>query len=141
MREVISWPIRVWLLFALLNLSIIISVSVVLSNAMILLFGACLIAATIAFSRTSRLILTVSDHDLSVGGARIESKFIREILALDEIAMKYERGAGLNPRAFLALRFWVRTGVKIILNDPQDPTPYWLVSTRRANDLKAKLTR
>ncbi len=139
MREVINWPIRVWLLFALLNLSVLVAVGVVLSNIALLILGLILAAASIAFSISSRLVLMVSDGCVSVGRAQIEKKYIKEVLILDEAAMAYERGAGLNPRAFLALRFWVKTGLKIMLNDPLDPTPYWLVSTRSAQELKDKL--
>jgi hypothetical protein len=139
MREVINWPLRVWLLFVLLNLSIIVAVGVALSNTVLLILGLTLAAATLALSISSRLTLIVSDGFLSVGRAQIENKYIKEVYILDESAMAYERGAGLNPRAFLALRFWVKTGVKILLNDPLDPTPYWLVSTRRAQELKEKI--
>jgi hypothetical protein len=139
MREVINWPLRVWLLFVLLNLSIIVAVGVALSNTVLLILGLTLATATLALSISSRLTLIVSDGFLSVGRAQIENKYIKEVYILDESAMAYERGAGLNPRAFLALRFWVKTGVKILLNDPLDPTPYWLVSTRRAQELKEKI--
>jgi hypothetical protein len=139
MREVINWPLRVWLLFVLLNLSIIVAVGVALSNTVLLILGLTLAAATLALSISSRLTLIVSDGFLSVGRAQIENKYIKEVYILDESAMAYERGAGLNPRAFLALRFWVKTGVKILLNDPLDPTPYWLISTRRARELKEKI--
>ncbi|MFM1788877.1 MAG: hypothetical protein RLZZ12_226 [Actinomycetota bacterium] len=139
MREVINWPVRVWLLFALLNLSVLVAVGVALSNTALLILGLTLATASIAFSKSSRLVLILSDGLLSVGRAQIEIKYVKDVLVLDESAMAYERGAGLNPRAFLALRFWVKTGVKIALNDPLDPTPYWLVSTRRAQELKEKI--
>ena len=139
MREVINWPLRVWFLFALLNLSIIVAVGVALSNTALLILGLTLATVTLALSISSRLVLIVSDGLLSVGRAQIENKYIKEVHILDETAMAYERGVGLNPRAFLALRFWVKAGAKILLNDPSDPTPYWLVSTRRAQELKEKI--
>jgi hypothetical protein len=40
----------------------------------------------------------------------------------------------------MALRFWVSTGVKIEINDPLDPTPYWLVSAKRAPALAEALS-
>ena len=53
--------------------------------------------------------------------------------------MKHERGPGLNPRAFLAIRFWIKGGIKVTLNDARDPTPYWLVSTKKAEEIKSAL--
>ncbi|MGW9267500.1 DUF3093 family protein, partial [Gordonia terrae] len=39
----------------------------------------------------------------------------------------------------LVHRSWVKTMVLIVLDDPDDPTPYWLVSTRRPAELLAAL--
>ena len=139
MREVIKWPIRVWLLFLSLILAVALSVGVVLSDISLIIFTSSLLAITVLFSRNSRLIISASRELLIVGGARIEKKFIREIIPLDEVNMKYERGAGINPRAFLAIRFWVKGGMKVILDDARDPTPYWLVSTKRADEIKTQL--
>jgi len=53
--------------------------------------------------------------------------------------MALTRGRNIDPRSWMALRFWVSTGVKIVIADPQDPTPYWLVSTKKATALAAAL--
>jgi len=55
--------------------------------------------------------------------------------------MSRMRTRDANPRAYLALRFWVKTGVKIELADPADPTPYWLISTKKGRELKENITR
>lgn len=44
-----------------------------------------------------------------------------------------------DARAFLVLRAYCRGAVRIWLRDPDDPAPYWLVSTRRPQRLKASL--
>ena len=139
MREVIKWPIRVWLLFLSLILAVVLSVGVVLSDVALIIFTSTLLGITTLFSWKSRLIISTSGELLVVGRARIERKFIREIIPLNEAEMRHERGAGINPRAFLAIRFWVKGGMKIVLKDPRDPTPYWLVSTYRAREVKTQL--
>lgn len=136
MREVINWSIRVWLLFIFLNASIIIAVGVALSDLALAILAFALMALTLFFSFTSRLRLIASNKSLIVGKAEIESRYIKELVPITEEEMKHERGAGLDPRAYLAIRFWVKGGMKVILNDPRDPTPYWLVSSRRASEFK-----
>ena len=44
-----------------------------------------------------------------------------------------------DPAAFNGTRFWVSTGVKVEINDKKDPTPYWLISSRKAKLLASKL--
>ena len=46
-----------------------------------------------------------------------------------------------DARAYLLLRPYRKKAVKVSLSDPADPTPYWLVSTRRPDALAAALTR
>ena len=41
--------------------------------------------------------------------------------------------------AFVAIRPWIGPGVQIILDDPDDPTPYWVVSTRHPRRLMAAM--
>ena len=41
------------------------------------------------------------------------------------------------PAPFLVTHSWVRTMVLPVLDDPDDPTPYWLVSTRKPEALLA----
>ena len=53
--------------------------------------------------------------------------------------LRQELGPRLDARAYVCLRAWARTGVHVVLEDPQDPTPYWLVSTRRPQDLAQAL--
>jgi hypothetical protein len=139
MREVINWSIRVWLLFIFLNGAILISLGVALSDSALALLALVLLILTLYFSHTSRLRLIASTQFLSVGKAEIELRFIKEVIPLNESEMKYERGSGLNPSAYLALRFWVKGGMKVLLDDPRDPTPYWLVSSRRADEFKKYL--
>ena len=55
--------------------------------------------------------------------------------ALDAEQLRTALGPELDVRAYLCVRGWVRTGVRVTVNDPDDPTPYWLVSTRRPERL------
>ena len=90
-------------------------------------------------SQNTPLEIAVDETYLRVGKAKIEREFISEVQVLDSEEMRQVRGPLADATAYLALRFWVPTGVKITISDPGDPTPYWLVSTKRANELKRAL--
>ncbi|MFN9952425.1 MAG: DUF3093 family protein, partial [bacterium] len=72
----------------------------------------------------SRLVITATQEELRVGRAKIECKYIDSVEILDQEAIKFERGPGIEPRAFLAIRFWVQFGVKLKINDSRETTPY-----------------
>jgi hypothetical protein len=76
-------------------------------------------------------VVEVSDGVLRAGSARVPVTLLGPAEALDVAAMRHELGPGLDGRAYVCLRAWARTGVRVALDDPADPTPYWLVSTRR----------
>jgi hypothetical protein len=51
------------------------------------------------------------------------------------------RGRDADPAAFLALRFWQPHGVRIDIKDDRDPTPYWLVSSKKSQELAQRLKK
>jgi len=83
-------------------------------------------------SLSTPLRIEVSNKKVCVGRAEIEREFITAVHDLDSRQMALTRGRDADPRCWMALRFWVGTGVKIEISDPKDPTPYWLVSTKKA---------
>ncbi|KZE19090.1 MULTISPECIES: DUF3093 domain-containing protein [Brevibacterium] len=89
--------------------------------------------------RSLTVTIIVTDQRLYVGEAHIERIFISRAEALDETATGTARGVGLDARAFLVTRPWVKTAVRVDIDDAADPTPYWLVSTRRPRELAAAL--
>lgn len=84
-------------------------------------------------------VVAIADGNLRAGRARIPVAVLGDAVALDAPAMRAELGPRLDTRAFVCLRAWARTGVLVRLDDPTDPTPYWLVSTRRPARLLAAL--
>ena len=82
----------------------------------------------------------IEGNYLYVNSAKIELKFINSATALTREEFKKLTGAQADPAAFLATNFWTNTGVKVELKDKNDPTPYWLISTKRAVELAKKLS-
>lgn len=84
-------------------------------------------------------IVEVRDGRLRAGRAEIDLAHTGEAVAAEDAAARAERGTGLDARAFLVIRGWVQPIVRIPIVDPADPTPYWLVSSRRPKELAAAI--
>ncbi|MDT5038717.1 MAG: hypothetical protein QOE03_3902, partial [Micromonosporaceae bacterium] len=48
-------------------------------------------------------------------------------------------GRSAHPYAFVVQRPWINGAVQVHLDDADDPTPYWVVSSRRPAALAAAL--
>ena len=133
------WPIWLWCFLLFLAASLSLAVEAALGNRFAwITFLTQLLLLAWASLRTP-LDISLDDHQLRVGSATIERRFLKEVVALSANEMALTRGRNIDPRSWMALRFWVSTGVKIVIADPQDPTPYWLVSTKKATALAAAL--
>jgi hypothetical protein len=77
---------------------------------------------------------------LHVDDARLPMSAVAEVQVLEPVAYSDALGVALHPLAFVVQRPWIGRGVRVVLDDPEDPTPYWIVSSRRPDRLKAALT-
>ncbi|GEL93778.1 DUF3093 domain-containing protein [Cellulomonas composti] len=82
----------------------------------------------------------VAQGELFAAEAHIPLDLLVGPRALAPEDVRTELGPALDARAYLCQRGWVRTAVRVELDDPADPTPYWIVSTRRPDELVAALT-
>jgi len=73
------------------------------------------------------------------GRARIERRHLEGAMALDAEETRRLAGRDADARAYLLLRPYLPRAVRVDLADPDDPTPYWLVSTRHPEALAASL--
>jgi hypothetical protein len=58
-------------------------------------------------------------------------RFVAGVTVLGVAERRVLLGVGARPHAFVVQRPWVRGAVQVHLDDPADPTPYWVVSSRR----------
>lgn len=84
-------------------------------------------------------LVQVERGTLRAGTARIPVRLLAQPRTLDREELRVELGPALDARAYACLRTWIGTAVRVEVRDPQDPTPYWIVSTRRPHDLVAAL--
>jgi hypothetical protein len=81
----------------------------------------------------------VRDGWFQAGRARIEAEHVGTVAALDADQTRLVSGRDADARAYLLLRPYVKRSVRVPVEDPQDPAPYWLVSTRHPDRLVAAL--
>lgn len=92
-----------------------------------------------ALAALSRGHVRLADGVLHVPGARIPVQVLGGITPLDREATRQVRGPLAEPLAFVVTRPWLAQSVRLQLEDPEDDTPYWLVGTRRPQELAAAL--
>ncbi len=136
-RERLAAPFIWWVLAVLLALSCGVAVGFYLGLALGLTVGLVALAAATVVLVSANTVLEVDDRRLRVGRAMIELEYVSGCHALDEAATTERSGARADARAYLVLRPYVRTAVEITVDDPADPVPYWLVSSRRPQRLAA----
>ena len=134
-REVIRMPLWLLALIYFFFLSFVLSVWAALGNSSALISFLVLSALLVLIAIRTRLIIQVTQSELMVGPAHIELKYIGEVSELDSAAMRNLRSRDANPMAYLGIRFWSSTGVKVELIDKRDETPYWLITSNKANQL------
>lgn len=72
----------------------------------------------------------VTQTEFIAGKARLPIEIVGEVTGSSGDEARQERGPRLDARAWLMIRGWIDPVVRIQVMDPNDPTPYWVVSTR-----------
>jgi hypothetical protein len=85
--------------------------------------------------------VAVTGTHLEVDGARLPVTSIASVEDVDAGRIRELRGPGSDARLFVALRPWsCSTGVLVLLDDPDDPHPAWLFSSRHPARVVAAIT-
>jgi hypothetical protein len=83
--------------------------------------------------------IKVDRGQLTAGRARIGADHLGDAVPLDADATRRLAGPEADARAFLLLRPYLKRAVRVEITDPADPAPYWLLCTRRPDELAAAL--
>ncbi|MER5429020.1 DUF3093 domain-containing protein [Streptomyces sp. NPDC002588] len=102
------------------------------------LVGGTAAAAVVASSYGSVRIRVVGDA-LIAGEAKIPVTALGEAEVLDPEEARAWRTYKADTRAFLLLRAYIPTALKVPVTDPDDPTPYLYLSTREPERLAQAL--
>lgn len=82
-----------------------------------------------------RARVEIRDDELRVRGAHLPLRYVSGVVGLDARTLRRVVGREGDPSAYVCIRPWVGPGVQFWLDDPDDPTPYWVVSSRHPEDL------
>lgn len=103
----------------------------------------CAVAAVGVLLWLSRVEVAVrgtgSDIELWAGEAHLPASVISRSAVVPRSAKSAALGRQLDPAAFVLHRNWVGPMALVVLDDPDDPTPYWMVSSRHPERVLAAL--
>jgi hypothetical protein len=138
-REVIRPPLWLMAFVAIMLFSVVVAVWAAFTNSAAQWTAVGMALLLIYFYRANIHVIEVRDGWLSIDRAHIEVKYIDSVDVLPKMEFLRARSRDFDPAAYPALIYWISEGVRITINDVRDKTPYWLVSTKRGNDLSALL--
>jgi hypothetical protein len=139
-RERLGVPLRWWVQGTMLVVSLWLACIVAVPEPVawsVAAVAMTLLVAGLAFYGSARL--EVADGWFRAGRARIAGEFLGAAEALDAEQTRRVAGREADARAFLVLRPYLKRAVRVEITDPADPTPYWLVSSRRPDALATAL--
>jgi hypothetical protein len=82
-----------------------------------------------------RVRVRVTDDELQVGDATLPLRQVGRIEVVAPADKQVALGPELDPAAYLVHRAWVGPVVRVEVTDPASPTPYWIFSVRRPDEL------
>lgn len=93
-----------------------------------------IIAVWVLLSMSGTVLAVEEDEQgtrwLITGQANLPHDVVSRSLAVPATAKRNAMGRQLDPAAFVVSHGWVPEMVMLVLDDPEDPTPYWLVGSR-----------
>ena len=139
--ETLHVPLRWWAVATMFHASTLLAFLVALpATTAYLMAGGLALLNVLTFLGYGGARVTVSEGTLRAGRATIPVEYLAAPEVLDPDATRRVVGREADARAYLLLRPYVRHSVRVGVTDPEDPTPYWVVSTRHPRRLAAALS-
>ncbi len=138
--ESLRVPLRWWAVATMFLASLLLAFLVALPPGLSFLFAGLFTTLTVAvFVGYGRAHIVVAEGTLQAGRAKIPVSLLSDPVALDAARTRQVAGVEADARAYLLLRPYISRSVQVRVEDPADPTPYWLLSTRHPRTLAAVL--
>lgn len=139
--EKLTVPIRWWVQATMFLATI--WIAFIVSTPSWVAWGAtaiCVALTLMMFLNIGSARITVTDDVLHAGPAHIDLSLLGSAEVLDAEQTRNAAGRDADARAYLLLRPYLKQSVRVAINDPRDPTPYWLLASRRPGQLAAVLS-
>lgn len=101
--------------------------------------GLAIAVVAVALVRYGAAAIVVDDTGLLVGPYRLEAEYLGEVVPHTGAAARARLGPDADRRALLVTRGYLSSCVEVGVDDPADPHPYWLVSTRHPQEFAGAL--
>lgn len=134
-RERLHAPWWMWVLGTVLMLTLGVAYGFRLGTAAGIITVLVAEAVVAALLLLTAPVVVVDDAVLRAGRARLPLRHVGRVATFDAGRTRDARGTQGDTRAYLCLRGWIPASILVEVDDPDDPHPYWLVSTRRGSDL------
>jgi Protein of unknown function (DUF3093) len=89
--------------------------------------------------RAGRTPVRIEGGELHVGDAHLPLEHVGTVEVFDGKQKRQVLGRRLDPAAYVLHRGWVGPTVRVEVTDPEDPTPYWVFSTRHPEKVASLL--
>lgn len=134
-RERLTVPVFWWVLAVILAVVSLVVFGVYLGPVWGVGIAVAALLIAVGIFSSAAVEIVVDPDGLRIGRAVLEHRYLGLAESLDAEQAGRRGGVGADARAHLVLRPYVATAVEIPLDDPDDPVPYWLVSSRRPVEL------
>lgn len=99
------------------------------------------VLAVLAVARYGSATIVASADGLRAGRAFLDRAHVGDVTVFSAADWSRALGPASNRHAYTLLRPYIRTGVRVEVDDPDDPTPCWLVATRSPGAVARALGR
>lgn len=139
--ERLTVPIR-WWVQAIMFLATIWIAFIVATPAWVAwgVTAVCVLLTAMTFFNIGSARVAIDGQVLYAGRAHIDLGFLGAPEVLDAEQTRLSAGRDADARAYFLLRPYLKQSIRVPINDPRDPTPYWLIACRRPGELAAVLS-
>ncbi|MEY3515591.1 MAG: hypothetical protein RLY38_743 [Actinomycetota bacterium] len=140
-REKLTPPLWGWVALTGFSLMLAISVSAVFGNFVAIIVFLILDVLFIFIAIRFSPVIKVDDQYLYANKAKLPLKIISKATSLDARQTTKIRGVDADPKCFSATSPLINTAIRIDFEDVADPHTYWLLSTRKPEQLSKVLNQ
>ena len=140
-REKLTPPIWGWVALTGFCLMLAVSVSAVFGDLAAVIVFVILVLLFIFFGFKYSPVIKVDNEFLYANKAKLPLHIIKKATPLSVSETTKIRGVNADPKCFSATSPLINTSIRIDFEDKDDPHTYWLLSTRKPEELSRVLSQ